>query len=189
MTKLNFEEYVEYYNTTKRLPFPQTTWSRKKPFTERELHLKYRDYESKIEKLESKRQNPTKSEYSEKVEIAMQKARELDSNYEVWNNYYRMLDKTSKEVIAKGMWVCPKNDKTNKVTFDSAHIFSRGEYPHLAYEIDNLVLIPRNYHTYIDNFQNPLTYEHERLTKEEHDKLWIDLIGIRRWNSLLEKSK
>ncbi|MDA3855366.1 MAG: hypothetical protein PF569_03845 [Candidatus Woesearchaeota archaeon] len=76
-------------------------------------------------------------------------------------------------------------------TLDPCHIIGKGECSinSLSNNPDNILIAPREFHTYIDTYHNPFTREHELITKEERDQIWIRFIGEEMWNKLQEIKK
>jgi hypothetical protein len=67
---------------------------------------------------------------------------------------------------------------------DCAHLFGKGSHPHMKYLVENIILLPRSIHTLIDQNIHPITLEF--LNQEERNDWWIKIIGIERWNQLLD---
>lgn len=187
MELLTEEEFIEYYNKNKRLPFPLTT--PKSFISEYTLKSKYKDYVNRNERVEAKRKEsldkePVKSGYAQSVEDAMNRFREKDDRTP-FLEYFKKLTKSQQDAITSELWMCPKNKETGYPTWDVAHIIERGENQRLADKEFNYILLPRNFHHHIDFYENPLTKEHERITKEQHDQIWIDLVGQELWSRLV----
>lgn len=186
-----FEEYQIYYETYGKLPLPQVNYSTK-PLNERQLQTKFKDYQKKVQAYRSKTESLKAegiesqfvSDYAKSVAEAMEKSKESDPNHERWNAFFNKLSASERNVLNGNMWMCPKKD--GKYVFDTAHIIERGTSPKLADEIKNMIEIPRAFHHYIDSYRNPLTEEHEMITRTEHDRLWIELIGQELWEWLNE---
>lgn len=184
-----FEEYKIYYEVYHKLPLPQVNYSTR-PLNEKQLLTKYKDYQKKIENMQSKQeqtkadymQSDSVSEYAKNVAKAMEQSKLSDPEHIRWNTFFNKLSVSEKHVITSNMWMCPKKD--SKWVFDTAHIIERGVSSKLADNIKNMIEIPRAFHHYIDMYRNPLTEEHEMLSKTEHDQLWIDLIGQELWDWL-----
>lgn len=90
------------------------------------------------------------------------------------------LTKEEYEVIKPNLWGVMK-------TLDPAHIFSRGAFPHLKYEVSNIVTLSRYIHSCLDNCMDPFTQE--RIGKEEAKEYWIRIIGEEKYKELEERSR
>ena len=65
---------------------------------------------------------------------------------------------------------------------DGAHIISRAECPNQIYNINNVVLLGRFFHSRIDNFQDLITGE--SITKEEVARWWTRILQQNKyWSS------
>lgn len=186
-----FEEYKAYYKQYNKLPFPQVSYSTKS-LNEKQLLTKYKDYQKKIESGQAKIQQMKQeyiesagvSEYTKKVTEAMKQSKLSDPDHIRWNKFFNGLSDSEKNVIKSNMWMCPRKD--GDWVFDTAHIIERGVSSKLADDVRNMIEIPRAFHHYIDVYKNPLSIAHEPLSRTEHDKLWIDLIGQELWDWLQE---
>lgn len=193
MNLMDYEEFVEYYNKNGKLPFPLST--PKVKMGEFQLKAKYNDYCRRLDKDKKKptfaetlhpeiSNKPKKSSYAQSVEDAMDRFR-AKNDRSVFLNYYRNLNQEQRKVIDSELWMCPVNPETKIQTWDVAHIIERGENQALADKEFNFVLLPRNFHHHIDFYENPLTPQHERITREQHDQIWMDLIGRELWDKLI----
>jgi hypothetical protein len=73
------------------------------------------------------------------------------------------------------------------MVLDYAHVFGRGAYPHMKYDVDNVVMMTRYFHLLLDQYKNPFTSK--SMGREEHDAWWCRIVGEDLWNKLLKKSK
>lgn len=194
----SFEEFVNYYKETNRFLLPLVNYS-KKPLTDKQLESKYKEYCKKIEKQNEKREekiidnkikmyesmlNPTdaKSEHFKRIDETMKKVHEKN-DISCYRKFYNSLEHWQKKIIDDNMWLCPKKNGT--YTFDGCHILDRGKYSKLADDEDNIVLLPRYLHKCLDDYINP--FSNKIMKKEEHDDIWIYIVGEERWNRLHEK--
>lgn len=195
----SFEEFVEYYRETNRFLLPLVNYS-KKPLSDKQLESKYKEYCKKVEKQNEKKEekiingkikmyesmlNPTdnKSEHCKNIDKTMQKVHE-NNDISCYRRFYNSLEYWQKKIIDDNMWLCPK--KNGVYTFDGCHILDRGKYSKLADDEDNIVLLPRYLHKCLDDYINPFTQK--IMKKEEHDDVWICIVGEERWNRLHEKT-
>lgn len=72
--------------------------------------------------------------------------------------------------------------------FDPCHIIGKGECPkkELVNNPDNILIAPRYFHSLIDQYRNPFTAEHEIISKEERETIWIRFIGKEMMQKLKE---
>jgi hypothetical protein len=181
---LSEDEFIEYYNTYHKLPNGMLSTG-KRPLNEKELKTRYKKYCKLIKKQEQKFNSIIEDEDSEYISdyIKNQKeakriARELDPHAEV---FFSKLTE-DETTLVKNMMKLSKDF----AIIDPAHIFSTGTTPQLADCVENILMLPRCVHHYIDNYLNPLTITHEAITQEQRNEFWIRFIGIDRWNNLLE---
>jgi len=69
---------------------------------------------------------------------------------------------------------------------DPAHVFAVSSYPHLCYELDNIVLLNRYSHTMLDSCKNPL--DGTNISKAERDNWWKRIIGLELYEKLQYKN-
>ena len=196
----SFEEFVAYYKETNRFLLPLVNYS-KKPLTDRQLQSKYKDYCAKIEKQEMKNEekkidakikmyesmlnydDSEKSEHCKSIDETMKRVHEKN-DISCYRRFYKSLEMWQRKILDDNLWLCPK--KNGSYTFDGCHILDRGKHSKLADDEDNIVLLPRYLHKCLDDYINPFTQK--IMKKEEHDDIWICIIGEERWNRLHEKA-
>lgn len=179
---MTLEEFIDCYRVNNRFPYPLKNWS-KKPLSDTELRRKYNEYLRTLENNKCKKSVMKKRSYSNKVRKAM----ESSKSHKRWDDFYRTLTKDEKKAVDDTMWMCPR-DSTGMVVFDTAHIVSRSSSYSLASDIDNMIELPRGFHSYIDDYKNPLSNEHEHISKEEHDSIWIRLVGKELWEKINDRN-
>jgi len=69
---------------------------------------------------------------------------------------------------------------------DPAHVFGKGAYPHLKYDVDNIFCLMRLFHSRLDTYHDPITGI--SISKEEHEDWWRRIIGSDRYNKLKRKA-
>lgn len=67
-------------------------------------------------------------------------------------------------------------------TLDPAHVIPRSKSKALYYELDNLVLLNRVSHSFLDSYRHPLYGT--PITREERNNWWIKIIGLDLYKSL-----
>jgi len=70
---------------------------------------------------------------------------------------------------------------------DVAHIFNKSTYPHMRYDIDNVVLLCRTFHNRLDAYKHPITGK--RISKADTERFWMRIVGIKMYNELKMKAK
>lgn len=99
-------------------------------------------------------------------------------------------DKTCRlaaKLSAKDYLVLQKKAGRYMFALDCAHVFSVGGFPHMLYEVKNVVLLNRYSHTLLDDYKHPIYGS--PLTKEEHTEWWIKIVGKTRYEELEKMSK
>ena len=86
-------------------------------------------------------------------------------------------------LTAREFLIWRKNPGVLSRGVDPAHVFPKGLYPSLKYELDNVWTINRFSHDCLDNCKDPVTGED--ITKEERDNWWKRIIGIETYEKLL----
>jgi len=164
---MDFEKYKEFYNK-----YGKTVDQIQKPknhLSEEELRKKYEKYLKKEEKKYNK-------EYGdEKWEEVKRQVQERDKNCLL----FKKLPKKYKGFIySEGNGFLLKE-------VDPAHIFPKSVYPHLKYDVDNVILLSRLFHSRLDEYRDPIFGE--QIGKAEHEKWWIFIIGKEWYKKLKEK--
>ncbi len=72
-------------------------------------------------------------------------------------------------------------------TLEVAHVLSRGAYPELKYEIDNLVLINKFSHQMLDLYRHPITGDN--INREDQIEWWCRILGMLQIERLKKISK
>ena len=155
----------------------------KNPLSERQLHSKYEKYLKKLDKQTAKIERgmkkslkPSKTKIDEAWKKVATKVRRRDRVCQLWP---RLFANEQNEVITStGYFLL---DIT-----DPAHIFSRGSYPHMKYDEENVVLLSRLFHSRIDQLQDPVTGE--SISPEERQQWWIRIVGKNRYDKLYNKA-
>ncbi len=170
---LTKEEFFDYYYENKKLPHPLINWGNKKLFNDNQLNTKYKEYLKKFEKTPK----------TTKVNLTKDACSQCHSNDDksIFSNWYNKCSPIEKRTLTSKM----KGELGQK--WDAAHIISRSESIKLSDDIENLVLIPHLIHLEIDNFIDPRTGK--RLTQEEHEDLWISIVGEEKYLRLLKKKR
>lgn len=183
MQPMTWEEFLDFYESNGRTPTQQ-----KKPnrlLNENQLRTKYDKYLKSVEKEEARRQRlmakvkSTTDWYSdeewEQVKAEVFKRDHYDCQLlEVLNNEELTEIKNRAGKLFLGI-------------VDPAHVFGKGAYPHMRYDPDNIIIINRYSHSLLDNRKHPVYGR--PLTAEEHEGWWRRILGNKRYDRLLQKSK
>lgn len=187
MKTYTMNEYIEYYKKYNKFINGSYCNSNKK-LNEKQLKSKYNKYIKSEEKKSDRLIRNSEISYQIKLDKLKNKDY-IDEKWEkvrlkVWSRdnsqcqYINTLD--YKEYLEF------KKDLFNPLNnLDCCHVFGKGAYPELKYDVENIVLGCRLFHSRIDTFIHPLT--NKQINKEEHNMIWISIIGIDRWNSLVSK--
>lgn len=78
-----------------------------------------------------------------------------------------------------------QNDVWAPSVLDCAHVFGRGSYPFLKYDVDNVVLMSRRFHSAMDTYRDPVTGK--PMSDDQRDAWWRRIIGNERFDKLETK--
>ncbi len=70
---------------------------------------------------------------------------------------------------------------------DRAHVFGRGPFPHMKYDIDNLVWLNRWSHNNLDQYRDPISGK--SISAEDVEWWWRYIVGNERYDRLANKSR
>lgn len=179
-----FKEYKEYYHTHKR--FPNGAYvNPDKTLNELQLKSKYEKYLKSLEKAEDRKSRyvekskepKEQTTRSKRIEEAMKSVKEKDPEGKL---FWSRLTEEEAVFIKKNMWGF-------MAIYDVAHVIGRGRNPTLAEDENNMIVVPRAFHTFIDNRLNPFSDKHEHITEEQASDIWKRLIGEERFEGLIKK--
>lgn len=69
---------------------------------------------------------------------------------------------------------------------DPAHVFGKGAYPHMKYDVDNVVCLSRLFHSRIDSYHDPISGD--SINETEHEEWWRIIIGESRYRKLKRRA-
>jgi len=123
--------------------------------------------------------------------IAKQKRNDPDIDFEwmeltkrVWERdkascrVNRILDLEEKKIV---------KDDGFLSNLDCAHVFGKGAYPHLKYDIDNIVLMSRLFHSRLDTGRHPVSAQ--PIDAFQKEQWWMRIVGKENYNKLLIKAR
>jgi len=154
---MTLEEFKEYYEINGRLPNGQKEIKQGWNYQYKKYLKKQKKKDDWVEAREKAyRRNPNGEQFFNAL---------TDQEYNFYSNLYGIF-----------------------ATLDPCHIIGKGECPkkELMNNPDNILVAPRYFHSYIDTFKNPFTQEHELITKEQREQIWIRFIGQEMWDELQE---
>jgi len=172
----DYETYKDYYLSNKRFSDGQYCNPEKFPLNEKQIKSKYEVYVKRFDKKQVK----TNSKYKQNIYDAEELVRNEDPEADL---FWGSLSDEQYKIVKKEM-----RKSLDFSIIDPCHILSRGSCPQLSNEPLNIIMAPRGFHTYIDQFLNPFSEKHESINREQQDQIWIDIIGEERW-SILQQMK
>lgn len=177
---MSFNEFLNFYKKNKKclgqLQEPKHLLS------EKELESRYQKYCKNEDKKSKKIQEKFDKPFEEKDFP-------IDIN---WERVYSIVHERDKEycrlklVLTKEELIeLNKNAPFGLVKIlDVAHIIPRSSSKKLYYDENNLVLMNRASHSWLDTYKNPLNGK--PITKEERALWWKRVVGEEKYNSLKE---
>lgn len=154
-----FEEYKKYYEEHNHLV--DNPIVNKNPYTEKQLETKYKKYSEKYNDEE-------KTKDAELREQCVAR----DKTCRLWNSLSR-LEQAYADVPFTQL--------------DVAHIFPKKAFPHMRYNLDNVVLLYRTFHNRLDEQKNPL--DGRMMSKEDTEWWWKRIVGVETWEKLKKESE
>ena len=179
---MTYEEFSDFYNRYGK--YPNDLGRRKNPLNENQLKRRYEKYLKSEEKKQAATKRKTekvKNSQSSKVDdkwiAVLEQVRKRDG-YRC-----RLLDKVTEEEKSE---IKRKSYGFHKL-LDCAHVFGRGAYPHMKYNVDNVVLLNRYSHSCLDQGRDPITGE--QISPERLENWWRFIVGDTYYDELLNKAK
>jgi len=180
---MTFEEFIEFYNTYGKTPNQISRPNHS--LTIQELETKYQKYI----RSEDKKQQRKKEQIKKQIKSQREKANKVDHDLiKVYSkvdqrDHFKcrlisVLSLKEYEELVSNSW------KELLKQIDHAHYLRRLSYPHLKYDIDNIVLLNRYSHSMIDQLCNPINGK--PITKEEHENWWKLILGDQ-YTRIMEK--
>lgn len=179
---LTLEAYIQFYNERGYLPDGQ--YCSPNGLNKKQLGTKYTKYLRALERKAQKAITPS-LHAQEIFEAEQEVATRVDPNYRDIDKgfFWSKLTADEKTYMLKKSSVFRNSDL--EIIYDPAHIIGRGRSSKLAKDTDNIIMLPRYFHTFIDKYINPFTLK--PLTSSEHEQLWIKIVGQERWDLLQSK--
>jgi hypothetical protein len=170
---MEFSEFKDYYE--KHGKCPNDIQKRSQPLNDTQLRSRYKKYLKSQEKAKEARKRHIKKNVSRKIGRDEQW---VETREEAFNIYGRecLLIRALKDIKAHEYvkWIKKSSAGLHKI-IDPAHVFSRGAYPQLKYDPENVVPLNRYSHSCLDQMRNPINGA--QITKEEQIGWWKFIIG------------
>lgn len=169
---MTYEAYKDFYRKYGKTPYQIN--SPKNSLNEKQLMSRYHKYCKKVEKDRDKMiSNDTIDYYWLEIRSAAFKR----DNYTCQLSFF--IPDEYKEHLQNLQKAFPQ--------LDPCHIFGKGSYPWMKYDIDNIVILNRVFHSRLDTNRHPFT--NELITLIEKEDIWKRIVGNERFESLKKKSQ
>lgn len=167
-------EFAEFYESRGYLP--NDVSQRRNKLNEKQINSRYEKYVQSEQK---------KQDAIERYASPDEKWEELKSHLDF--RYCTLYEK----LLANGLYQSMKTLQKKAGIFfhiiDPAHAFGKGSYPHMKYDLDNVVPLNRYSHSNLDQSRDPITGE--QISYEETVGWWMFILGGKKYNELLLRSK
>jgi hypothetical protein len=177
---ISFEKYCEKYRTTGFLLSGK--WSKKptKDLNENQLKTQYKLHIRKLEKIEQAVEYAKENSPSDitKDQIIRQECQKRDRNccqlmrILTYNEMRELINNSTPLLLHK---------------LDCAHVFGKNAYPKMRYVIDNVVLLNRVSHGWLDSGKSPINGK--IITIEERKTWWERIVGKKIYERLFKMSR
>jgi hypothetical protein len=173
---VSFEDYREKYHSTGLLLSGKILKKPAKPLNESQLRTQYDTHIRKLKRIEYLKEN-SPSDIT-KDQIVSQECRKRDKNR--CRLMAVLTYAESRELINNSIPLL-----LNK--FDCAHIFGKNAYPKMRFVLDNVVLLNRVSHGWLDSGKSPINGR--PVTAGEKKAWWERIAGKKVYARLLEMSR
>ncbi len=165
---MTFDEFKKFYDSKGYLP--NDIGRRKNRLNDKQLKTRFEKYQKSIDR----------KEYTKDMEWEDLKSR---LNLKKCSFLQRLEEEGMLEEIEE-----LKNNASWLIrTIDPAHVFPKGGYPYLKYDLDNVVPLNRYSHSCLDTMRDPISGE--PIDKEKRDLFWMFIVGIEKFIILEGKIK
>lgn len=167
MNKISFEQFVETYERTGRIPngFP----GRKRPYSERELKKKYNQFCAAFE---------PKERTVAQIETDQRWMETKEESARIYGTKCLLLLRLSSVEVSE---LKMKSSGFHQ-TIDPAHVFGKGAFKHMKYLPENVVPLNRYSHSMLDQQKHPIYGT--SLSIEEKEEWWEFIVGKETYESL-----
>jgi hypothetical protein len=175
--RISFEEYYEKYRTTGFLLSGKRFKKPEKNLNDNQLKTQYKLHIRKLEKIEQTIEYAKENLPSDitKDQIIQQECLKRDRNrcrlmgILTYNEMRELVNNSIPLLLNK---------------LDCAHVFGKNAYPKMRYVIDNVVLLNRVSHNWLDSGKSPINGK--TITVEEKQVWWERIAGKKIYNRLSE---
>jgi len=147
---------------------------RKKPshvLNKKQLHTAYQTHLRKLERIAKKKEcNSDKNESLDK--IIRDKCFERDHGYCQAMALFNGTEYAKFTELSNGL----------EAKLDAAHVFGKGAFPHMRYVPENVVMVNRVSHNWLDTCRSPV--DGKQISVEEKNKWWKRIVGADRYEFL-----
>lgn len=161
-----FDEFKEFYEEKGYLP--NDVGKRKNRLNETQLKARFKKYEKTLERKEYTKDIQWE-ELKENLDFSECSLIKRLKEEQMYDEIYELKEKAG--------WLLK--------TIDPAHVFPKGGYPYLKYDLDNVVPLNRYSHSCLDTMRDPISGE--PIDKEKHELFWMFIVGIERFTELKRK--
>ena len=163
---MTFDEFKKFYEEKGYLP--NDVEKRKNKLNETQLKTRFKKYEKTLER----------TEYTKDIEWE-----ELKENLDFSECF--LIKRLKEEQMYDEFYELQNNAGCLLKTIDPAHVFPKGGYPYLKYDLENVVPLNRYSHSCLDTMRDPISGE--PIDKEKHELFWMFIVGIERFIELKRK--
>jgi len=173
----SYEAYEQEYNSTGRLYSGSTFKIPNRTLNTKQLKTAYQTHVRKIKRIEQKKEQ-TRIDTEETLDfILREKCLNRDKRCQVVQIFNDSEFKEYSHSVGLFYW-------WGLSALDCAHVFGKGAFPHMRYVMDNVVMLNRVSHNWLDTGKSPVNGK--QISNEEKINWWKRIIGEERYK-LLEK--
>lgn len=170
---MSLEEFKLFYK--ERGFLPNDVVRRKNPLNEKQIITRYNKF---LKSEEKRKERMLRNSFDEKWE---EFKLTLDlSECSLLKKFRKLQCQTELEFLIE-------NSGNLIKVIDPAHVFSKGAYPHLKYEKENVVALNRWSHSCLDSRKHPVYGG--PISEEEYVFWWKFIVGEERYQKLLKMRK
>lgn len=170
---LSYDEFLDFYK--ERGFLPNDISKSKNKLNEKQLKFKYEKYLKSEQKKIDRRERLSKED---------PQWTEVKSKLNLTECYFKKY--LEKNGLIEDLHNLYKNAGILLSIIDPAHVFGRGSYPHMKYDLNNIVPLNRYTHSCLDQNRHPITGK--SISHEEVRSFWILIVGIETYRNLFERS-
>jgi len=175
-SEVSYEEFEHEYLSTGRLWSGAVFKVPRRILNKKQLQTAYQTHLRKIKRMWKKWE---------------QKKNREESHDQKLRNECLERDKGWCQVVS--LFTCEEMERFKKAangmerTLDAAHIFGKNAYPHMRHVKENIVILNRASHGWLDTGKSPV--DGKPITNEEKIKWWKRIVGTARYELLEDLSR